>query len=189
MKTNNYYNFAKGYMSYYTANSNVYSAVDTAEFVNRAGNTYTGIYKDKLTNYYIYDTVVYGIFFKRMTTLLTAFQSYNYDGVVFGNGTTEPSVDDYWLSGDMITTMTYNVAEGYDVNEDGSVVKKCTYTITNSGSEPITISEVGYLAEYSPKDSASETSVLLDHTLLEEPITIPAGGVGQVTYAVTFNIA
>lgn len=107
-------------------------------------------------------------------------------GTVFGNGTAEVTPDDYKLSGDIITGIS---ATSYmSATVEGDVLKKeVVFTITNSNEYDITISECGYIAQmYATNNSYC---FLFDHTLLDEPVTIPAGGVGQVTYTITFNIA
>lgn len=57
--------------------------------------------------------------------------------------------------------------------------------LVNSSSSDVIVSEVGLIASmgsYNNKDY----KCLLEHTLLDEPITIPAGEVGKVIY--TINI-
>lgn len=116
------------------------------------------------------------------------------NGVIFGNGTALPTAEDTNLSGSLITTIKATSTRSKKVNEDGSCVKTCVYTITNTGSDDIVISEIGYMGllkgVYTYNDTASTNNkyCLLEHTLLEEPVTIPAGGVGQITYSVTFNV-
>lgn len=55
-------------------------------------------------------------------------------------------------------------------------------TITNNNETDITIGEVGIVYQ-----TGSSYSVLFERTVLESPITIPAGGVGQVTYTIRMN--
>lgn len=109
-----------------------------------------------------------------------------YGGVIFGDGTGAVSSDDYKLFGSVVTGFSYSATQEV-VRTDNECVKKHIYTITNGTSEDVTISEIGYIAQY--YSGGYYHHALLDHTLLEEPVTIPAGGVGQVTYTITFNIA
>lgn len=108
------------------------------------------------------------------------------NGVIFGDGTGTVSSDDYKLFGSVVTGFSYSATQEV-VRTDNECVKKHIYTITNGTSEDVTISEIGYIAQY--YSGGCYHNALLDHTLLEEPVTIPAGGVGQVTYTITFNIA
>lgn len=103
-------------------------------------------------------------------------------GILFGNGNTPVTVDDYKLSGDVISTITATVAVTWDYTDDGcSGTAVCT--LTNTGSSAITIAEVGLFAGFT---SNNNMNVLIERTLLDEPITIPAGGIGKVTYTITF---
>lgn len=106
-------------------------------------------------------------------------------GVCFGNGTTPPTENDHCMEGDLLTN--YGYSQTYNFSKDSVTV---TYTITNSGNDPFTISEVGLLTHAYQQDkygSYYSSGILLDRTVLESPITIPAGGVGQVTYTIRMN--
>lgn len=102
-------------------------------------------------------------------------------GVHIGTGTTLPTVDDYCLSGDRITTFTNSNAITTEANDNAFVITTL-YTITNTADTAITIGEIGVFGY-----TGNNNAVLLEHTVLESPITIEAGGVGQVTYTIRFN--
>lgn len=106
-------------------------------------------------------------------------------GAIFGNGTTPPTEDDYKLSGDIVTGYTSSGTASTEI-VGSQIIQEAVYTLTNTSSSDITISEVGYVGRTS---SSTAHYFLLDRTLLDSPVTIPAGGVGQVTYTITFNIA
>lgn len=55
----------------------------------------------------------------------------------------------------------------------------------NTSSADVTIREIGYYACYD--GNTKNSRVLLDRTLLDTPVTIPAGSIGQVVYTITFN--
>lgn len=108
--------------------------------------------------------------------------------VCFGDGDTAPTIDDYCLSGTVITgiSATSNVVAS---TEGDTNVLTATYTITNNNSTDITIKEImlntGY---YLTSASSSYTgSIATDRTVLDEPVTIEAGGVGVVTYTIRFD--
>ena len=101
-----------------------------------------------------------------------------YAGTFFGTGTTPPTIDDYKLSGNLITTISSSVSFSA-VNEDGGNKLEAVYTLTNTGSSPITIGEVGLFA-----GDNQYNKVLVERTVLDEPITLPPDGVGQVTYTI-----
>lgn len=106
-------------------------------------------------------------------------------GVCFGNGNTPATENDYCMAGELLVTY------GYSQNVEKSKSRiTYVYTITNNESEPFTICEVGlitYTQRVKTGFGAYQRAILLDRTVLESPITIPAGGVGQVTYTITMD--
>lgn len=99
-------------------------------------------------------------------------------GVAFGNGDTAPTVDDFQLAGEHFTTHVHTVAKTFD--PDGCV-SSVTYTLTNTGTDAFTIKEVGvFVALY--------YTCLMYREVLDTPVTIPAGGIGQVTLTFRVNI-
>ena len=116
-------------------------------------------------------------------------QTYNgYGGVRLGTGDTPATVNDYKLSGDLITG--YNFTAKIETQNSAESDKiTATYTITNTSSSEITIKEVGIVAKMANTISTAQIQHmgLLERTVLDTPVTIPAGGVGQVVYTITFN--
>lgn len=115
-------------------------------------------------------------------------------GVVFGNGDSPvASHTDYALSGSRITNIGATINRKGVSESNGVFTTTAIFTITNRGEEEITITEAGVLGLCNGRraDSTSTTnyyvSTLYDHTVLDTPVTIPAGGVGQVEYTITFN--
>lgn len=108
--------------------------------------------------------------------------TYYYGGVFFGDGDTPPTPDDYALSGNVITTATATAVVTKTVDANGVTITG-TYTITNTGTENITIAEVGLFEGF----SNSMCDYMMERTVLDSPITIPAGGVGQVTYTIRMD--
>ena len=112
------------------------------------------------------------------------------EGIHFGDGSSV-SEDDYYLTGNRITTISTTSVQ--EVILDGNIInKKIVFTISNTGTDDITISEIGLVGQFTRHYNTSATAseyLLLEHTLLNEPVIIPAGGVGQVTYTITFNFA
>lgn len=104
-------------------------------------------------------------------------------GVVFGTGDTPPTIDDYKLSGSIITTITGSYNKSYKY-KDGQMVYSFLYTLTNTGSEPVTIREVGWLAGI----GGYSTYAYMNRTVLDTPVTIEAGGMGQVEYNIYVDI-
>ena len=105
--------------------------------------------------------------------------------VMFGTGDTPPTINDYNLSGNFITGLVATKATTNLINSDSFSITT-RYTLTNTGAEAVTIKEVGLGQSFNYYGS-SENSCLIDRTVLDTPVTIPAGGVGQVEYTITFN--
>ena len=117
-----------------------------------------------------------------MNNVITALTG-NYSGVVFGTGNTAPEASDYKLAGEIVSTISHGIVVNYSMDDSGFSVT-ATYTITNTGSETITIREVGLVAS-GGNNAASK--VLVERTVLDSPVTIEPAGVGQVVYTIKMN--
>lgn len=110
-------------------------------------------------------------------------------GVVFGTGNTEPTIDDYQMAGEHF--VDYTVSHTYENTIDGTTrTLSCRYTLTSTSTESVTIGEVG-LSIYAFRKSGSYryySGFLIERTALDSPITIPAGGVGIITYTLKFGL-
>lgn len=110
-------------------------------------------------------------------------------GVIFGTGNTEPTIDDYQMAGEHF--VDYTESHTYESTLDGTTKTiSCRYTLTNTSTESVTIGEVG-LSVYASRKPASNnyyTGFLIERTALDSPITIPAGGVGIITYTLKFDL-
>lgn len=106
-------------------------------------------------------------------------------GIVLGTGTTPPTLNDYWVSGELVTNVSASFSTSMDIGED-YMTAKVIITITNTGDSNITIGEVGLVRECYYK-SNSTRMCLMERTVLDEPVTIAVGGVGQVVYKLKLN--
>lgn len=108
-------------------------------------------------------------------------------GVVLGTGTTQPTYEDYKLSGNLVSG--YNYTKTVTIaNEENRASITAAYTITNTTSSPFTIGEIGLVADIlTGGNNSSQYKCLLERTVLDSPVTIPAGGVGQITYTITIE--
>ena len=116
----------------------------------------------------------------------TAASSYSGNTVVFGDSDQPATLEDYKIVGNVIPNLVASVAT---VKSDENITAR--FTITNNNSTEITIKEVCYVASatyYSANWGSNNLSVVIDRTVLDTPVTIPAGGVGQVEYTITFNL-
>ena len=108
-----------------------------------------------------------------------------YSYIVLGSGTTPATVDDYKLENQITSGLTGTTAITVDEDNDAIYV----LTLTNTSSEDITIGEVGIFASCFTKNSSSSTALfLLERTVLDAPITIPAGGIGTIDYSIKLPI-
>lgn len=113
-------------------------------------------------------------------------------GVVVGTGTAKPTLEDYKMSAiiptEDVTITPEMVFPFIDAHKTGIMG---VYTLQNNTDAEIAVSEVGLYAHpggYRVDDWASETlywySSLFERTLLNEPITLPAGASAQLVYVV-----
>ena len=104
-------------------------------------------------------------------------------GVVFGNGDTPVTMDDYKLAGSIVTGCTVTLANGSSCADDGVTIEK-TFSVSNTGNADITIKEVGIVHAFYYSSTAYKYA-LVERTVLDSPVTIPAGGFGQVIYRIS----
>lgn len=110
-------------------------------------------------------------------------------GVYFGTGTTPAAKADYCLESPITSGLTVpSAAADLIISQagDGVYTAEATYTLTNTTSETINISEVGVFTTIG-KGTAEWYPVLMRRDVLTKPISIPAGGAKQLCYKVTFN--
>lgn len=113
-------------------------------------------------------------------------------GVWFGDGDAEPTMDDYNLSGTKLLSTDASGGAGSCVatmnSDTGEASLTGTYMINNLRDTEIVIREVGIVlnvkASTTATGSASASYFMVERSLLDEPVTIPAGGFGQVVYTV-----
>lgn len=113
-----------------------------------------------------------------------------YNGILFCNGTTTPTIDDVKPEGSIFNTVTEAHSVSTKSNDDGSVTTTAIYTLTNTGTADFTISEIclmAYLYNY-VGTFTSYGHALMARGVLDNPVTIAAGGIGVVNCAVTAKI-
>ena len=106
-------------------------------------------------------------------------------GTFFGTGRTPPTMDDYKLESPITdgTLHSQSVTPLRGFEQDHARLY-ATHEVHNSGSNDVTITEVGV---FGLGASISDNAFLLDRTVLDTPITIPAGGSKSITVAIQFN--
>ena len=127
------------------------------------------------------------IFYKAFTTDFGTQNRNSFPGVRYGTGSSPATADDTDLES-VIPSQSLNVVMPTEatVNFTSAYMEyTTTISVKNLTSAAITISEIGlFLGTYK---SSSTTSFLVDRTVLDEPITIPAGQSKQITYTIRFN--
>ena len=127
------------------------------------------------------------------TTFRTGLSSNSYAGIYIGSGNTAASEDDYTLETPINSgvSATSNVSQVFD-SENLRYIQRVELTISNSGSEDVTVNEIGYFAtQYYASavgEDASNSSALflIDRTVLDNPVIIPAGEASIVRYDFAF---
>lgn len=158
----------------YTSGKDTYTGIDgvTTNFIG--GNDY----------YFQYGRDVESKQCPSIYRLRTSYSSSG--GVILGTGNTPPTIDDCKLSGELVTGYIFSVTVQTNIDNYGSTTT-ALYTITNTSSKTITICEIGLMAILSSSGSSAQAQALLERTVLDVPLTIEAGGVGQLTYSIRFN--
>ena len=111
-----------------------------------------------------------------------------YAGVCFGTGTTPADINDYNIEAPITTGLTVTTPSRTSVNETDSYKEYTgTYGVTNTSSADITITEIGLKGQVYSDSSGASTAILVDRTVLDTPVTIPAGQSKQITYTIRFN--
>lgn len=118
-------------------------------------------------------------------------------GISVGRDGTPPTEWDYNL-GDTITSgISLSVSQSTRTagQDGGDPWVKYTVTITNTGSAPVTVREIGYKQQLigtrlpGETSGASSYTCLLDRTVLPVPITIAPGDAGVIHYRLKTDVA
>lgn len=103
--------------------------------------------------------------------------------IILGNGTTEPTPENYCLESQITENLS---CDSVSVSRN-TTTKTYTATFSNSGTSDIMVTEIGYVSRmgYGTNNIVYD-NFLMDRTVLETPITIPAGESRTVTYELSF---
>ena len=116
-----------------------------------------------------------------------------YAGVYFGTGTTAATKNDYALESPITSGLTItNPSRLVTKNMNERHIFVSDFVVRNDTSNNIVINEVGIFTPTSSENGASVNSVAVSHVLMERtvldaPITIPAGEARLIEYAIVFN--
>lgn len=169
--------------NYYRNIINIFSFGETLPYINYVGDTIS--YNSSDTGLMRFAYTQNPSYYSNLKNVMNT-KNFSSAGVIFGDGTKEPTLDDYFLSGNQVTGFTFDSTVSCSVDDDGATVTG-KYTITNHNADDITISEAGIIGSLATSNTSPKYRCMVERTLLDTPVTIPAGGVGQVTYTIRVN--
>ena len=109
-------------------------------------------------------------------------------GISIGTGTAPATEDDYQLEAPITSGVSGSVTgRSFGAESPQSPYVKYDLTITNTGSAPITVTEIGYKQQIRTSKNIESTTgesgvILLDRSVLATPVTIAPGDAGVITY-------
>lgn len=116
--------------------------------------------------------------------------SVNSYGVYFGTDSTPATENDYTLGAPITSGLSITNPTNYARSEDaaaGTVTYSVIFTVTNTSGEDINIYEIGWVTDHTQGNNSNTFYMLLDRTVLDEPINLPAGATKFITYELTFR--
>lgn len=115
-------------------------------------------------------------------------------GIIFGTGTGIATMDDTRLFGSQIKTITAdNTTCNYKILYNDESKKRyieAVYVINNTTTQDMTIGEIGLINPVRGKRTSSDNYnyygcyALIEHTILDEPITIKVGEIGRIIFTI-----
>ena len=107
-------------------------------------------------------------------------------GVSFGTGTNPPAITDYCLENPITSGLAVTSPSAVSFNKTDEY-EEYTVTFGVTAANTVTITEIGLKCNVSYNNSADNVVAMVDRTVLDTPITIPAGQSKQITYTIRFN--
>ena len=114
-------------------------------------------------------------------------------GVYFGSGSTPASKDDNCLENPIESGLEITSPNDVSLVSDGNGMYSISsrFLVANTGDTDATIQEIGLISSVCDSSGFSNSktlvSVLFERTVLEAPVTIPAGEARLIEYKLTFN--
>ena len=109
-------------------------------------------------------------------------------GLCVGSGNTAATEDDYTLEQAITSGLSASSPSATpSLDSSGNPQLEIVFTLTNTTSSDIVVKEIGYVqklyvASQQGGSSATTENCLLDRTVLETPVTIPANGYAAMKY-------
>lgn len=128
-----------------------------------------------------------------VTTNVSFYTQSSATGIVLGSGTTEPTVNDYFLQNYITSGFSATVTQTAGVDNNDDVFTDFLITITNTGNSTLTIGEIGYIQYIAAtttvgSTSSSKSNFLLDRTVLSTPVEIAPGDYETIRYRLKTSI-
>lgn len=112
----------------------------------------------------------------------TSIPSSNFEfqkcGIYLGTGNVTPTIDDYKLSGELVTGLTYQ-EKGTTANNNSITFSAIA---TNNTESPVTIKEIGLGGNW---DGSDDCVILLTRDVLATPVTLNTGD--SKTFSITID--
>lgn len=114
-------------------------------------------------------------------------------GICVGSGNTSATENDYELDNQITSGLSGNTNVTKSV-ENGKLYLVLDVTLTNTSSGDITVKEIGYVQshQYVTSQGGSSTAnnfpFLMERTVLDSPVTIPAGNFATIRYKIGYSV-
>lgn len=107
--------------------------------------------------------------------------------IAFGDGDQTPTLSDYALSGNLLTTISVLTWQTAREVANGVSTYTVKMAVQNTGTESVSIKEIGSFYPLMAGEGQNSESCwyLMERTLLDNPITIDAGNSGTVIFTVS----
>lgn len=127
------------------------------------------------------------------------FSSYNvYNGIYFGSGTTPATREDFTLEKPITSGLSVSnpgTRVWYMDSDTGQYSSTSDFIVRNTTDADIVISEIGIFCPMADHDTSKDDwdedstwrTVMMEHTILTQPITIMAGGARMISFTLTYN--
>ena len=110
-------------------------------------------------------------------------------GIQVGTGSTAATEDDYKLESQITSGMSASsTTPTWSVDNSGNPYLEYLFTLTNTTSSDIMVREIGYVQQFRLANTQGGSAVntvrylLLDRTVLDTPVTVPAGDSAAIKY-------
>ena len=113
-------------------------------------------------------------------------------GVYFGTDPTAATESDYKLGAAITSGLSITNPSSFARSENvdaGTVTYSALFTVTNTSKAEIAIHEIGWYTDHTSGSNSELFYIMLDRTVLDEPITIQPGETKYITYELTFRWA